>query len=75
MRRARLEPCAGAVGLGVVGASGLAGQLGQPSARLRGVAAMAAGSCAGLGLREACGSEVQSAALRFICKHCIVTQR
>ena len=69
MRRGRLEPRSAAPGLGVVGASGLAGQLGHFSAWLRGVAAIAAGSGAGLGLCEACGSEVQSAALRFICKH------
>ncbi len=72
MRRARLEPRAAAVGLGVVGASGLAGQLGHSSARLRGVAATAADSGAGLGLCEACRSEVKSAALRFVCKHLTV---
>ena len=63
-----MESHAAAVGLGVVGASGLAGQLGHFSAWLRGDAAMAAGSGAGLGLGEASRSEVQSA-LRFICKH------
>ena len=75
MRRARLESRAAAVGLGVAGASGLAGQLGQPSTRLRGDAAMAAGSYAGLGLCEASRSEVQSTALRFVCKQFTVAQQ